>query len=49
MRLQTTAVLLATGASYRRLDIPSLEALNASGVYYSSSTSEAPALEGRDV
>ena len=49
MRLQTTAVMLAAGMSYRRLDIASLDALNGSGVYYGSSTSEAPALEGRDV
>ena len=49
MRLQTTAVMLAAGTSYRRLDIASLDALNGSGVYYGSSASEAPALKGRDV
>jgi thioredoxin reductase (NADPH) len=43
------AVLLATGASYRRLGIPALEALNGAGVYYGGSASEAPAAIGRDV
>ena len=43
------AVLLATGASYRRIGIPELEALNGAGVYYGGSASEAPATVGRDV
>jgi thioredoxin reductase (NADPH) len=42
------AVVLATGATYRRLDVPSLEALRGSGVYYGGPVSEAPALKGRD-
>ncbi len=46
---RTTAVLLAMGASYRRLGVPSLEALNGAGVFYGGPTSEAPALAGRDV
>ena len=37
------------GASYRRLGVPSLEALNGAGVYYGGATSEAPALVGREV
>jgi thioredoxin reductase (NADPH) len=49
VRVRTSAVLLAMGASYRRLGVPTLEALNGSGVYYGGPTSEAPALEGRDV
>lgn len=48
-RLRTTAVLLAMGASYRRLAVPSLEALCGAGVFYGGSTSEAPGLAGRDV
>jgi thioredoxin reductase (NADPH) len=48
-RIRTSAVLLATGASYRRLDVPTLEALVGAGVYYGGSTSEAPTLSGRDV
>ena len=47
--IRTTAVLLAMGASYRRLDVPALEALTGAGVYYGGTTSEAPAMSGRDV
>ncbi|MEZ5142850.1 MAG: FAD-dependent oxidoreductase [Acidimicrobiales bacterium] len=47
--VRTAAVLLATGASYRRLGVPSLEALHGAGVFYGGSTAEAPALVGRDV
>ncbi len=43
------AVLLAMGVSYRRLGVPTLEELLGAGVYYGGSTSEAPALAGRDV
>jgi thioredoxin reductase (NADPH) len=43
------AVILATGASYRRLDIESLEKLNGAGVFYGGPTSEAPGLTGKDV
>jgi thioredoxin reductase (NADPH) len=48
-RLRASAVLLAMGVSYRRLGVPALEALVGAGVYYGGSTSEAPALVGRDV
>ncbi|MCD6726707.1 MAG: FAD-dependent oxidoreductase [Solirubrobacteraceae bacterium] len=43
------AVVLATGAAYRRLGVPGLEALTGSGVFYGASMSEAQALVGRDV
>jgi thioredoxin reductase (NADPH) len=43
------AVVLATGASYRRLDIPELEALNGAGVVYGAAATEAPATAGNDV
>jgi thioredoxin reductase (NADPH) len=43
------AVILATGASYRRLGIPSLEALNGAGVFYGGPVSEAPGLAAKDV
>ena len=43
------AILLATGASYRRLGLPALEALNGAGVFYGGPSSEAPAVAGRDV
>jgi thioredoxin reductase (NADPH) len=48
-RVRTGAVLLAMGASYRRLGVPSLEALCGAGVFYGGSTSEAAALAGRNV
>jgi len=47
-RLHTRAVLLAMGASYRRIEVPSLEALVGAGVYYGGTNSEAPALEGSE-
>jgi thioredoxin reductase (NADPH) len=43
------AVILATGASYRRLGIASLEALIGAGVFYGGSESEAPGLTGKAV
>jgi thioredoxin reductase (NADPH) len=48
-RVRARAVLLATGASYRRLGVPALEALNGAGVYYGGPASEAPAMAGQDV
>ena len=42
-------MILATGASYRRLGIPSLEELTGAGVFYGGPASEAPALTGKDV
>ena len=42
-------MILATGASYRRLGVPSLEALNGAGVFYGGPASEAHALSGKDV
>lgn len=48
-RVGARAVLLATGASYRRLGIPALEALNGAGVFYGGVASEAPTVAGQDV
>jgi thioredoxin reductase (NADPH) len=42
------AVILATGADYRRLGVPALEALNGAGVFYGGPASEAHATAGRD-
>jgi thioredoxin reductase (NADPH) len=42
-------VLLATGATYRRLGIPTLEALNGAGVFYGGPASEAATMAGEDV
>jgi thioredoxin reductase (NADPH) len=47
--INSSAVILATGASYRRLDIASLEELSGAGVFYGGPTSEAPGLVGKDV
>ena len=43
------AVVLATGATYRRLGIPALEALNGAGVFYGGLASDAPAMADQDV
>lgn len=43
------AVVLAGGVSYRRLEIPSLAALEGTGVFYGASAAEAKALGGRHV
>ena len=48
-RVQTRAVLLATGARYRRLAVPELEALSGAGVFYGGPASEAPAMADEDV
>lgn len=45
--LEATAVILACGVSYRRLEIPALAALEGSGVFYGASAAEAKALAGR--
>lgn len=43
------AVVLATGVSYRRIGVPSLEAFEGAGVFYGASVSEARALAGEPV
>jgi thioredoxin reductase (NADPH) len=43
------AVVLAMGARYRRLDVPSLEALRGAGVVYGAAASEAPFVAGEEV
>jgi thioredoxin reductase (NADPH) len=43
------AVIVASGASYRRLGVPNLEALSGAGVFYGSAVSEAQAVEGQEV
>ena len=47
--VRARAVLLAMRASYRRVDVPELEALNGAGVFYGGPASEAPAMAGRDL
>jgi thioredoxin reductase (NADPH) len=48
-RVSAGAVILAPGASYRRLSVPSLEALNGAGVFYGGPASEAHAPTGKNV
>ncbi len=47
--IATRAVILATGVAWRRLGVPSLEALNGAGVFYGAAGSEARAMRGEDV
>jgi thioredoxin reductase (NADPH) len=47
--IDTQAVILATGVSYRRLHAPGLAELAGRGVYYGSALTEATACQGQDV
>jgi thioredoxin reductase len=47
--LASRTVVIATGATYRRLGIPRLEDLHGRGVFYGASATEAPAMHGRNV
>jgi thioredoxin reductase (NADPH) len=49
IEVRSRAVVIATGVSYRRLGIPSLDALTGAGVFYGAATSEATAMKGREV
>lgn len=42
-------VILATGAAYRRLNVPELERLRGAGVYYGGPLSESNAMAGKEV
>ncbi len=44
--VRARAVLLSTGVAYRRLGVPTLEALTGNGVYYGASVSAAHSLSG---
>lgn len=48
-QVKPLAVILAIGASYRRLGIPALEALSGAGVFYGGTASEAPGMAGHEV
>lgn len=48
-QIVSRAVVLAMGAAYRRLGVPSLETFVGAGVYYGGGISEAQAMEGRRV
>ncbi len=47
--ITTRAVVLATGATYRRLGTPRIEALVGAGVFYGGGVTEAPAMAGQHV
>ena len=47
--IHARVVILATGASYRRLEIPGLDELIGAGVFYGGPVSEAPTLAGKEV
>jgi thioredoxin reductase (NADPH) len=47
--IHARAVILATGASYQRLEIPELDELIGAGVFYGGPVSEAPTLAGKEV
>ena len=46
--VRARSVVLATGVSYRRLEVPRLDELTGAGVFYGASVSEARAREGQD-
>jgi thioredoxin reductase (NADPH) len=48
-QVSSRAVLVATGATYRRLGVPSLENLNGTGVFYGAAVAEAQALTNQRV
>ncbi|WP_369139423.1 FAD-dependent oxidoreductase [Modestobacter versicolor] len=45
--VRARSVVVATGASWRRVGVPELEALAGRGVFYGAAVSEAPAMRGR--
>ena len=45
-RVRCASVVLATGVSYRRLDVPELERFESAGVYYGASAFDARGLRG---
>jgi len=47
--LGAQAVVITTGAAYRRLGVPNLEELRGRGVFYGAGVSEAPAMRGQNV
>ena len=48
-RIAARGIIIATGIAWRRLGVPSLEQFLGSGVFYGSASSEAQAMDGRDV
>ncbi|MEU6079134.1 FAD-dependent oxidoreductase [Streptomyces sp. NPDC047108] len=48
-QVSARVILIATGVEWRRLGVPSLEALVGSGVYYGMAVGESRAMRGQDV
>jgi thioredoxin reductase (NADPH) len=46
---RSNCVIIASGVTYRRLDIESLDSLQGRGVFYGAAVSEAPAMKGKRV
>ncbi len=49
VKVRSRAVVLATGVSYRRIGIESVDAFVGRGVFYGAATTEAPAMRGEEV
>jgi thioredoxin reductase (NADPH) len=47
--LRSRTLVIATGAAWRRVGVPALEALSGRGVFYGAAVTEAPAMRGRHV
>jgi thioredoxin reductase (NADPH) len=48
-KVRSRTVVVATGAEWRRLGVPALEALQGRGVFYGAAVTEARAMTGKDV
>ncbi|MGA7732168.1 MAG: FAD-dependent oxidoreductase, partial [Chloroflexia bacterium] len=49
MEISCHALMIATGVSYRKLDVPGAEALTGAGIYYGAAQSEALSYKDEDV
>jgi thioredoxin reductase (NADPH) len=49
IELSCYALLIATGVSYNRLDVPGIDQLTGAGVYYGATMTDAMSYEGQDV
>jgi len=47
--ITSSAVVIATGVTYRQLDLPGVDALTGAGVFYGAAVTEALAMTGQDV
>ncbi len=47
--VRSRTLVITTGAAWRRIGVPALEALSGKGVFYGAAVTEAPAMRGRHV